>query len=106
MTRIDFPKIFWYNILIEEVKDASERRIRALIENDNYCGGADEELDESDVESIKDKELEEDVEAEENPGYIKMDFSLETPEKRNKKVEEKGDTMQRKTKPRRIVIKL
>ena len=88
MTRIDFPKIFWYNILIEEVKDTSEGRIRALIENDNYCGGADEELDESDVESIEDKELEEDVEAEENPGYIKMDFSLETPEERNKKVEE------------------
>ena len=88
MTRIDFPKIFWYNILIEEVKDASERRIRALIENDNYCGGVDEELDESDVESIEDKELEEDVEAEENPGYIKMDFSLETPEERNKKVKE------------------
>ena len=88
MTRIDFPKIFWYNILIEEVKDASEGRIRALIENDNYCGGVDEELDESDVESIEDKELEEDVEAEENPGYIKMDFSLETPEERNKKVEE------------------
>ena len=75
MTRIDFPKIFWYNILIEEVKDASERRIRALIENDNYCGGADEELDGSNVKSIEDKELEEDVEAEENPGYIKMDVS-------------------------------
>ena len=88
LTRIDFPKIFWYNILIEEVEDASEGRIRALIENDNYCGGVDEELDESDVESIEDKELEEDVEAEENPGYIKMDFSLETPEERNKKVEE------------------
>ena len=59
-----------------------------MIENDNYCGGVDEELDESYVESIEDKELEEDIEAEENPGYIKMDFSLETPEERNKKVEE------------------
>ena len=59
-----------------------------MIENDNYCGGVNEELDESDIESIEDKELEEDVEAEENPGYIKMDFSLETPEERNKKVEE------------------
>lgn len=88
MTKVDFPKIFWYNILIEEVKDTSEGRIRALIENDNYCDGADEELDESDVESIENKELGEDVEAEENPGYIKMDFSLETPEERNKKVEE------------------
>lgn len=88
MTKIDFPKIFWYNILIEEVEDASEGRIRALIENDNYCGGFDEELDESDIESIEDKELEEDVKAEENPGYIKMDFSLETPEERTKKVEE------------------
>ena len=59
-----------------------------MIENDNYCGGVDEKLDEFDIESIEDKELEEDVEAEENPGYIKMDFSLETPEERNKKVEE------------------
>ena len=59
-----------------------------MIENDNYCDGVDEELDESDVESIEDKELEENAEAEENPGYIKMDFSLETPEKKKKKVEE------------------
>ena len=56
---------------------------------------AEEELDGSDVESIEDKELEEDVEAEENPGYIKMDFSLETPEERNQKDESENTLCRR-----------
>lgn len=50
---------------------------------DINCGGAvEEELDEIDVELL------EEVEEEENPGYIKMDYSLETPEERNEKVKE------------------
>lgn len=61
----------------------------------NRCGSqVEEELDEStegldDTSQLDaDTELSEEIAAEEDSDYIKMDFSLETPEERNEKVKE------------------
>ena len=62
---------------------------------ENRCGSqVEEELDESTEELDDtaqldaDTELSEEIAAEEDSDYIKMDFSLETPEERNEKVKE------------------
>lgn len=58
------------------------------MEND-YCGiPVEEEFEEIQEDLDADVELQEDIAAEENSSYIKMDFSLETPEERNEKVKE------------------
>jgi len=58
-------------------------------EKEEYCGvQVEDDFDEVIEESNEDKQLEEDIAEEEDSSYIKMDFSLETPEERNKKVEE------------------
>ena len=57
--------------------------------DEEYCGSqVDDTLDEIEEDLDADLELQEDIEAEENPGYIKMDYSLETPAERTAKVEE------------------
>ena len=55
----------------------------------DYCGiPVEEEFEEIQEDLDADVELQEDIAAEENSSYIKMDFSLETPEERNEKVKE------------------
>lgn len=53
------------------------------------CGSqVKEDLDEINEELASSAQLVEEIAAEEDSGYIKMDFSLETPEERNEKVKE------------------